>query len=143
MIARLRTPIARWTTLVPGLAVVLLILTWGRDLPVAVVVLVTDGNPSSGYLRPNDRIVANRAELHPLTKYADRPITSVGFTSAKLLGSVGTRPSDIDGMLEMANAALQKAPLTDEQRTKLLKDLNGLAKEWKESLPKPADRPGD
>ncbi|WP_340381019.1 ionic transporter y4hA [Streptomyces sp. SS7] len=41
MIARLRTPIARWTTLVPGLAVALLILTWGRDLPVAVVVLVT------------------------------------------------------------------------------------------------------
>ncbi|KUO13439.1 calcium:proton antiporter [Streptomyces sp. DSM 15324] len=41
MIARLRKPITRWTTLVPVLAVVLLVLTWGRDLPVAVVVLVT------------------------------------------------------------------------------------------------------
>ncbi|MEU3886644.1 ionic transporter y4hA [Streptomyces sp. NPDC029041] len=41
MIARLRRFAARWTTLVPLLAVVLLVLTWGRDLPVAVVALVT------------------------------------------------------------------------------------------------------
>ncbi|MFF8945053.1 calcium:proton antiporter [Streptomyces sp. NPDC014864] len=41
MITRLRALTAAWTTAVPVLAVVLLIFTWGRDLPVAVVVLVT------------------------------------------------------------------------------------------------------
>jgi len=38
MIARLTT---RWTSVVPLLAVILLVFTWGRDLPGAVVVLVT------------------------------------------------------------------------------------------------------
>lgn len=41
MIARLRPLATRWTYVVPVLAVVLLVFTWGRDLPGAVVVLVT------------------------------------------------------------------------------------------------------
>lgn len=41
MIARRRPLAAQWTTLVPLLAAVLLIFTWGRDLPTAVVALVT------------------------------------------------------------------------------------------------------
>ncbi|MER5939627.1 ionic transporter y4hA [Streptomyces sp. NPDC001928] len=41
MIARLRPLTTQWTTLVPVLAVVLLVFTWGRDLPGAVVALVT------------------------------------------------------------------------------------------------------
>ncbi|MEU9334819.1 ionic transporter y4hA [Streptomyces sp. NPDC048290] len=41
MIARLRRLSTRWTFVVPVLAVVLLILTWGRDLPGAVVAVVT------------------------------------------------------------------------------------------------------
>ncbi|MET9506252.1 ionic transporter y4hA [Streptomyces sp. NPDC006622] len=41
MIARLRSLASRWTALVPALAVVLLALTWGRDLAPAVVALVT------------------------------------------------------------------------------------------------------
>ncbi|MGC0378005.1 calcium:proton antiporter [Streptomyces sp. SAI-229] len=41
MTARLRSLAAQWTTLVPVLAVVLLALTWGRELPGWVVVLVT------------------------------------------------------------------------------------------------------
>ncbi len=41
MLTRLRAFMAAWTTTVPVLAVVLLILTWGRALPAAVVVLVT------------------------------------------------------------------------------------------------------
>ncbi|GAA2520358.1 MULTISPECIES: calcium:proton antiporter [Streptomyces] len=41
MIARLRRLVTEWTTLVPLLATVLLVLTWGRGLPGAVVVVVT------------------------------------------------------------------------------------------------------
>ncbi|MEU0455383.1 MULTISPECIES: ionic transporter y4hA [unclassified Streptomyces] len=41
MIARRRPLAAQWTTLVPLLAAVLLVLTWGRDLPAAIVALVT------------------------------------------------------------------------------------------------------
>ncbi|GGW85199.1 calcium:proton antiporter [Streptomyces lomondensis] len=41
MIDRRRPLTAQWTTLVPLLAAVLLVLTWGRDLPAVVVALVT------------------------------------------------------------------------------------------------------
>lgn len=41
MIARLRSVTTRWTSSSPALAVVLLALTWGRDLPGAGVALVT------------------------------------------------------------------------------------------------------
>ncbi|MGF0172375.1 calcium:proton antiporter [Streptomyces sp. Marseille-Q5077] len=41
MIDRLRSLTTGWTYLVPVLAVVLLVFTWGRDLPGAVVALVT------------------------------------------------------------------------------------------------------
>ncbi|MDG9715209.1 ionic transporter y4hA [Streptomyces sp. DH24] len=41
MVTRLRALATRWTTAVPLLAVVLLALTWGRDLPGLVVALVT------------------------------------------------------------------------------------------------------
>lgn len=41
MIARLRPLTTQWTYVVPVLAVVLLAFTWGRDLPGAVVALVT------------------------------------------------------------------------------------------------------
>jgi Ca2+:H+ antiporter len=38
--ASLRRDLARWTTVVPVLAVVALVLTWGRDLPAGVLVVV-------------------------------------------------------------------------------------------------------
>ncbi|MEW1924253.1 MULTISPECIES: calcium:proton antiporter [unclassified Streptomyces] len=41
MITRLRTPATQWTAVVPVLAVVLLAFTWGRDVPGAVVAVVT------------------------------------------------------------------------------------------------------
>ncbi|MFE8959870.1 calcium:proton antiporter [Streptomyces iakyrus] len=41
MTTRRRPLTAQWTTLVPLLAAVLLVFTWGRDLPAGVVVLVT------------------------------------------------------------------------------------------------------
>ncbi|SPF00763.1 calcium:proton antiporter [Streptomyces sp. MA5143a] len=41
MLARLRSLTARWTAAVPVAAVVLLVLTWGRDLPGLLVALVT------------------------------------------------------------------------------------------------------
>lgn len=41
MTIRLRSLTTRWTFLLPVLAVVLLVLTWGRELPGAVVALVT------------------------------------------------------------------------------------------------------
>ncbi|WP_371659157.1 calcium:proton antiporter [Streptomyces sp. NBC_00280] len=41
MIVRLRSLVTRWTAVVPVAAVVLLVFTWGRDLPGVVVALVT------------------------------------------------------------------------------------------------------
>ncbi len=41
MIAGLRSPVLHWTGALPVLAVVLLALTWGRSLPLALIVLVS------------------------------------------------------------------------------------------------------
>ncbi|WP_217144339.1 calcium:proton antiporter [Streptomyces sp. AC627_RSS907] len=41
MITRPRALITRWTTLTPVVAVVLLVITWGRDLPGVIVALLT------------------------------------------------------------------------------------------------------
>ncbi len=41
MVVRLGSYVLQWTTIVPVVAVVLLILTWGRDLPGVMVALVT------------------------------------------------------------------------------------------------------
>ena len=41
VIVRLRSLVTQWTFVVPVVAVVVLAFTWGRDLPGAVVVLVT------------------------------------------------------------------------------------------------------
>lgn len=41
MIVRFRSLMTRWTSVVPVIALVLLAFTWGRDLPGAVVALVT------------------------------------------------------------------------------------------------------
>ncbi|MGW7266566.1 calcium:proton antiporter [Streptomyces sp. NPDC054842] len=41
MIVRLRSLATQWTAVVPAVAVVLLVFTWGRDLPGAVVAVVT------------------------------------------------------------------------------------------------------
>ncbi|MFS8203133.1 calcium:proton antiporter [Streptomyces sp. CWNU-52B] len=41
MIVRLRSLVTRWTGVVPVIAIVLLALTWGRDLPGLIVALVT------------------------------------------------------------------------------------------------------
>ncbi|CAL9424434.1 Sodium-potassium_proton antiporter ChaA [Streptomyces sp. enrichment culture] len=41
MSARLRRLVTEWTALVPPLAVVLLVLTWGRDLPGVIVAAIT------------------------------------------------------------------------------------------------------
>ncbi|WP_030933273.1 calcium:proton antiporter [Streptomyces sp. NRRL S-646] len=41
MIARLRSLTTQWTSVVPVLSIVLLAFTWGRDLPAAVVAVVT------------------------------------------------------------------------------------------------------
>jgi Ca2+:H+ antiporter len=40
MAALLRSPVVHWTVVIPLLALVALILTWGRELPTAVVLLV-------------------------------------------------------------------------------------------------------
>ena len=40
MASRLRSTLLTWTTLVPVLAALLLVLTWGRSIGYAVVVLV-------------------------------------------------------------------------------------------------------
>ncbi|MBV1942923.1 ionic transporter y4hA [Streptomyces sp. BV286] len=41
MLVRLRSLVTQWTAVVPVIAIVLLVFTWGRDLPGAVVALVT------------------------------------------------------------------------------------------------------
>jgi hypothetical protein len=81
--------------------------------------------------------LASRPELKPLAKFADRPLIDIGYASQALAAAAATTGEDIEGLVEMAKAGLEKAPLTEQRRKLIEKDLQQLAKEITAALPKP------
>jgi hypothetical protein len=81
--------------------------------------------------------LATRPELRPLAKFADRPLIDIGYTSPALSAASAFSGQDIDRMLETAKAALEKAPLSNERRQAITKDLQRLAQAMAAALPKP------
>lgn len=73
--------------------------------------------------------LAGRDELKPLAKFADRPLTSVGYTSAKLRRALATKAEDIGGFGDLAKELLKKAELPDEQQKAIEKDIDALIKQ--------------
>jgi hypothetical protein len=81
--------------------------------------------------------LGSRPEFAPLAKFADRKIISVGYSSQALAASAATTAENVEGMLDLAKAGLDKLPLPEKRREAIDKDLKKLAKEMTAGLSKP------
>src|SRR5262245_34743690 len=106
-----------------------------KDNVVFLTVWPTAGTADSYGRAPS---LATRSELKPLAKFADKPLISVGYVSAALAAAVATTPEDIDGLAEMVTTALGKAPISEERRVAIGKDVKQFAKEVASTIAKPA-----
>jgi hypothetical protein len=102
-----------------------LLLSLGESLEL-VEKLGTGGQPLAG-----------RPELKPLAKAADKPLLSVGYVSQALRRSTATSADDLDALADLLKSFLDKAPIGDAQRKRIIKDLADLAKEMKTGLVEP------
>lgn len=81
--------------------------------------------------------LADRPELKPLAKFADKKIASVGYVSKDLMSRVMTKPEDIDALAEIGKQFLESSPLAEAQRKRAAKDIDALAKDVKSVLIEP------
>jgi len=79
--------------------------------------------------------LAGRKEFQPLTDYADRPITSIGFASTETMASIQTNEQDLDDLVEVADELLPLAELDEAAEDKIRKDVAALARDLKPYLP--------
>ena len=82
--------------------------------------------------------LASRAEFKPMAKAAGRPLTAVSYSSAKLRQAVATTPEDVLAFGELAKAGLDQAPIPDDLRKPLEKDIEGVLKAIAKGLKKPS-----
>lgn len=100
-------------------------------------VVLTMGKPGALARTQGDKRLLARAELAPATKFADRKLTSLSYTSKALAAQLATTKDDVEGLVSLVESGLEKTPLTKEERQKILKDVKELAKEMKAALPEP------
>jgi len=81
--------------------------------------------------------LADRPELKPLAKLAGKPLTAVGYTSAKLRQSVAITAEDVAGYADRAKILLGQADLPADQRKAIEKDLDAFAAAVGRGLTKP------
>jgi hypothetical protein len=81
--------------------------------------------------------LADVPELKPLAKHAGKPLTAVGYASAKLRRAFATTPEDVLGYAELAKAALAEADLPDDVRGPLEKDIEALARAYAKGIRPP------
>jgi hypothetical protein len=71
--------------------------------------------------------LAERDEMKPLAKFADKPICVIGYASKAFAGGAAGWMSSFDGMLKPLKDALNKSDLKDERKKAITKDLDELA----------------
>ena len=86
--------------------------------------------------------LSTRSEMRPLSKYADKPLIGVSYSSAALAAAVATTGEDLSNLVELAKAALDKSPLSVDRKAAIEKDLKQLVAELAAALPKPGGRFG-
>src|SRR5262249_46646785 len=80
--------------------------------------------------------LADRPELKPLRKFADKRLTSVGYVSKDFKARLAAaNTGNFDGMLNMAKDGLAKAGLPADKRKAIEKDLADLAGDLKQAVP--------
>jgi hypothetical protein len=77
----------------------------------------------------------DRAEFKPLEKYVDKRLVGVGYMSAALNRQADGQKKNIDNLLAIAQRWLASAELADEQKERIRKDVQELAKDAKQMIP--------
>ena len=80
--------------------------------------------------------LASLPEFKPLQKFADKPITSIGYTSANLLRAVSTKAEDFAGMAELGKTALKAAELPADLQKAVEKDIDGFLQDFVRGIKK-------
>jgi hypothetical protein len=76
----------------------------------------------------------SRPEFKPLTHFADRKLTSVGYASKDLMSRLASG-QDYDALVDLIKTALPHANLQEAQEKRILKDVDDLVKELKTGVP--------
>ncbi len=89
----------------------------------------------------NKRLI-DRPELKPLLKFADRRLTGVGYISAEMSERLGNQRKTVDCVRTLLDQFLPQTKLSDEQKERIRKDVEGLAEDLKTLFPKLGARVG-
>jgi hypothetical protein len=81
--------------------------------------------------------LSTRPELAPLSKFADKKLISVGYTSKALIAAAATRPEDINAGVDFLRNGLDKLPISEKQRAAIDKDIKRFGDEIAKHLPTP------
>jgi len=79
--------------------------------------------------------LADRPELKPLARHADKPLTGISYISKAMMRRLGMTAKDVDGMAQTVKNFLNLAGLPEEKKKQIDKDVDGVAQDLKKALP--------
>jgi hypothetical protein len=79
----------------------------------------------------------DRPELKPLTRFLDKRLTSIGYTSKALRGATTFGKHDIDGWIDMLGDGLNRSQVPAELQARIRKDARDLGKDLKTFVAEP------
>jgi hypothetical protein len=81
------------------------------------------------------KLLADRPELKPLARHADKAVTSISYTSKAFVTAASGYPASLTSMVEAGKKALDKVELKEERKKAIRKDLDTLDAEIKAYKP--------
>ncbi len=81
--------------------------------------------------------LAQQKEFKPLEQFADKRITSIGYSSKAIQAAVGASKKDIDDWVKVAEQYLPLLKLPEDKNAQVRKDLKELAKDLKPLITEP------
>jgi hypothetical protein len=81
--------------------------------------------------------LTGRPELKPLVRAADKRLTSIGYSSKALAAISQLNKEDVDNLVVLAGQALDAAGLPENKSKAILKNVSGLADDFKKSITPP------
>jgi hypothetical protein len=93
--------------------------------------------PSTDYLSRlgTGKLLADRAELKPLAKHADKRLTGISYVSKPMINQMSRTKKDIDDMVGIFKELMPSSGLPDEMIIRITKDVTALAKDIKGLMP--------
>jgi len=108
------------------------------DYLVAAAVESTDVLAALGTGKP----LGSRPEFKPLSPYADKTLTSIGYLSKDLAAAMQASPQDLDDLVKGLGDGLGKTDLPQDEQARIRDDAASLVADVKPWLPKPGAKMG-